>query len=113
MRGACPASRPRTGNSRLGEPAAHHRNLVAIRIAHIGGVEIRVVLRAQARRTFTHATIRERGRMERVYFGPGSRGECSHCAIARARGLAIEWLAHPERVLPAPVFLVGAPAGPA
>jgi hypothetical protein len=51
---------------RLREPAAHGRKLVAVRIADVGGVEIRVVLEPKTRLALRLAAVGERRGMEGV-----------------------------------------------
>src|SRR5450631_4693885 len=50
--------------------AAHEREFVAVRVAHVAGVEVGVVLRPQSRRALRRTAMGERRRMEVVDLPP-------------------------------------------
>ena len=98
---------------RGGESAAHRRQLVAVGVAHVGGVEIRVVVRAQAGRTFARALVRERRRVKALDLAPRACAQRHHGAVAGARRTAVERRAQPQRQLGRAAALIRTPATPA
>src|SRR5262249_2626134 len=92
--------------------AADCRELVAIGIADVGGVEIRRVLWPQPGRTLRGSAVRQRPRVKRLHLFPRARTEGDHGAVAGARRAPIERPAQPERQLRCPIALIRAPASP-
>src|SRR5579863_8048222 len=91
-------------------PTTDGSQLVAIRIAHIGRIEIRAVMQSQAGRALAAATVGESRRVELVHLLPPSRPERNHTAVAARRRLLIERFADPECELARTAVLVQAPA---
>src|SRR5437016_3140469 len=97
---------------RLGESPAHRRELVAVGIAHVSGVEIGAVVRAKPRRTLGRAALRERCRVEPINLAPGARHERHHRAVAGARRASVERRTEPQCELTPGFLVVHAPAVP-
>src|SRR6185436_6294847 len=94
------------------ESTAHHGELVAVRIAHVGGVEVRVVQESQTRGTLGSSAMGQRSGMETIHRGPVPAPERHHAAVADGRRRAVEGFAHPQRVLHRALLFVQAPAYP-
>src|SRR4051794_40513313 len=97
---------------------AHHANLVAVRIAHVSAVIIRMIVLAYPRRPLVSRAGRKRCRMESVDRRARRSIEGHRHAIAGCRVLLVVRAHHPERLVDAGIIfrriargdLEGAPA---
>ncbi len=89
---------------------ATNAQLVAVRVAEVGAVIIRMVVRAQSGRPFAGAAMRQRDRVGLVDGGAGGRQQRRHLAVAGLRRMAVEWLGNNEQ---GPGCIGADPAGPA
>src|SRR5215213_434149 len=80
---------------------AHDAELVAVEVAHIGPVVVRVVVLADARRTFVARSLCQRRGMECIDGGAGRSLEGDGDAVTGRRRLLVEWPHHPERLIDA------------
>ena len=81
-----------------GRLVADRLNLVAVGIADIGAVIVRMIVLAKTRRAFIRSAMRKRGCVEGIDLIAAFRKKGNMCAVANGRGLAVERFHDPHLI---------------
>src|SRR5271163_1589636 len=94
----------------LTKRSTHSGHLIALGVAHIGGIKVRRVMKPKSRGTVARTSTCESGAVELIDRLPRARTERDHAAVADRSSFLIEWLADPKSELPGSAVLVYPPA---